>query len=108
MRALLIVAALFAAVPAFADPPNRIVVAVGQSEQRDVGLARGTMCDDPSIVRAELKTVSMKSNVLTLTGLAEGKTHCRAGTAAGRPSFVFEVVVTSAKTETAPPPDGAP
>jgi hypothetical protein len=85
---------LFAlAAPVAADPGDRIVVTVGQSEQRDVGMARGFSCDDPSLVRVEMKTVSRKSNVATLTGLAEGKTHCRIGTYAGLPSVVVEVVV---------------
>ncbi|HEX3764118.1 MAG TPA: hypothetical protein VHW23_35740 [Kofleriaceae bacterium] len=73
------------------EPPPRIDVAVGETVERDVGFAVGLLCDDLSIVHAELRSETPESNVLRITGVTPGDTQCRAGTVPGRPVFVFEI-----------------
>ena len=83
-----------------ADAPQ-ITVAVGETAERDVGIAIGLLCDDLSIVHADLRTAGPASNVLRVTGVQPGDTRCRAGTVPGRPMFVFDIHVTARRT--APP-----
>ena len=66
---------------------------VGQKRVLNVGLAMGLMCDDGSIVRAELQAVSDKENHLVLTGLKPGQTSCRAGTATMSRSVLVNITV---------------
>ena len=73
--------------------PLRIDVAVGETAAREVGFAMGLLCDDLSILRAELRAGTPASNTFVVTGVQEGTTLCRVGTALGRPSFVFEIHV---------------
>jgi hypothetical protein len=75
--------------------PLSIDVEVGQTAERDVGIAIGLLCDDLSIIRAELRSETPESNVLRVTGVQPGNTRCRAGTVPGRPMFVFEIHVTA-------------
>ena len=82
---------------ALADDPQRIDVAVGQTVERDVGFAIGLLCDDLSIVRADLRASTPESNTFSVTGVKEGTTMCRAGTAPTRPTFVFEIHVVAAR-----------
>jgi hypothetical protein len=90
------VAALWtSSIVAAADEPLRIDLEVGQTEERDVGIAIGLVCDDLSIIRAELRSETPESNVLRVTGVQPGDTRCRAGTVPGRPMFVFEIHVTA-------------
>jgi len=95
------VAALWAASAAVAEEPPRINVEVGQTVERYVGIAIGLLCDDLSILHAELRTEGPESNVLRVTGVRPGDTLCRAGTVPGRPMFVFEIHVTARRA--APP-----
>lgn len=76
-------------------PPDalRIEVAVGEAVARDVGFAMGLLCDDLSIVQVDLRASTPESNTFVVTGVQEGTTLCRVGTALGRPSFVFEIHV---------------
>ena len=71
----------------------RIDVAVGETVAREVGFAMGLHCDDLSILRVELRPSTPESNAFVVTGVREGTTLCRVGTALGRPSFVFEIHV---------------
>jgi len=75
----------------------RIDVAVGETAERDVGFAMGLHCDDLSIIRVELRAGTPESNTFVVTGLQEGTTLCRVGTALGRPSFVFEIHVAASR-----------
>lgn len=75
----------------------RIDVAVGQTVERDVGFAIGLLCDDLTILRAELRASTPESNRFSVTGVKEGTTMCRVGTAPSRPSFVFEIHVVAAR-----------
>jgi hypothetical protein len=95
---LVALTALSSAGRAAADEAPRIDVEVGQTAERDVGIAIGLHCDDLSIIRAELRTESSESNVLRVTGVQPGDTRCRAGTVPGRPMFVFEIHVTARPT----------
>jgi hypothetical protein len=74
-----------------------IDVEVGKTAEVDVGYARGLLCDDLSIVRADLVTRNDR-NFFVVTGLKAGLTHCRVGTSVSTPPwFLFEIRVASAK-----------
>ena len=74
-----------------------IRVEVGQTVERDVGYARGLVCDDLSILDASLVTRN-DHNFLRLTGKQPGKTLCRVGTDPTVPPWsLFDVVVVPAK-----------
>lgn len=81
------------AASAVADGAMRIDVAVGESVERDVGFAMGLQCDDVAIVRVELRAGTPESNTFVVTGVTEGTTMCRVGTAPNRPTYVFEIHV---------------
>lgn len=83
---------------ALADDAMRIDVAIGETVERDVGFAIGLRCDDLSILHVDLIPSTPASNAFRVTGVHEGTTMCRVGTAPFRPSFVFEIHVV------APPP----
>ncbi len=59
----------------------KVHLTVGQQKVLNVGLAIGLLCDDGTVVQAELRPVSDTENDLVLIGLKPGKTNCRAGTA---------------------------
>ena len=95
--ALIAAAAVFLQAPqnAAADPvvgETSLEVAVGSTASLDVGFARGLICDDPLIVRAEIRAASPTSNRLFVTGLRRGVTLCRAGTQ-GLPTVLVHVTV---------------
>ena len=70
-----------------------VAVDVGRTISLDVGFARGLICDDLAVVRAELRAASSTSNRLYLTGLKQGATQCRAGTPGLTPSVLVHVTV---------------
>lgn len=75
-----------------------LTVVVGETLERDVGFARGSIIDDPTIARVELKSVDARSNRLTVKGLRAGATLCRVGTEKWpSPSFLFEIRVVEKK-----------
>ena len=76
-----------------ADGETRLEVAVGETIERDVGIAMGLWCDDLATARVELRERTPTSNVFEVTGLEEGTTRCRVGTAPNRPTYVFEIHV---------------
>lgn len=79
---------------AFAD--GTVSLKVGESVKRDVGYARGLLCDDTSIVDATIATDDKRDvNVVTFVGLKVGRTSCRAGTEVGRPAVLFTVDVSA-------------
>jgi len=78
------------------DDAARLEVAVGETVERDVGIAMGLRCDDLAIVRVELRTATPESNRFEVTGIKVGTTRCRVGTSIDRPSFVFEIHVVPA------------
>ncbi len=80
---------------AAADPvvgETSLEVAVGATASLDVGFARGLLCDDAAVVRAEIRAASPTSNRLFVTGLRRGATLCRAGTQ-GAPSVLVHITV---------------
>jgi hypothetical protein len=81
------------AASAAADGAMRIDVAVGETIERDVGFAMGLQCDDVAIVRVELRAGTPESNTFAVTGVTEGTTMCRVGTAPNRPTYVIEIHV---------------
>jgi len=84
---------------ATADDVQTVVVAVGQTVARDVGWAMGHHCDDPELVRAEMRNKDQETNAFVVTGRKIGKTLCRVGTyqVEGRPTYLFEVTVVPAR-----------
>lgn len=60
---------------------TKVKLQVGQQKVLNVGLAMGLVCNDGSVVQAELRAVSDTENELVLVGLKPGKTACRAGSA---------------------------
>ena len=91
--ALLAALALFVDV-ARADPPPRgsyvtLAVPVGGTVSLDAGFARGLLCDNLVILRAELRGETPFSNRLFVTGVRPGETLCRVGTARGTPTFFW-------------------
>lgn len=82
-----------AATTVWADEAVRIDVAVGETIERDVGFAIGLLCDDVAILRADLRASTQESNTFTVTGVTQGTTRCRVGTAPNRPTYLFEIHV---------------
>ncbi len=80
---------------AAAEDAVRLDIAVGETVERDVGYAIGLMCDDSSLIRADLRNTSPETNTFVVTGLREGTVACRVGTSPGRPTFLFEIHVTT-------------
>ena len=81
--------------PAVAGDGTALTVEVGKTVVRNVGMAAGWFCDDPSLVNASIVTRG-DVNYWSVTGLKVGATQCRVGTELGRPSFVFDVTVKAA------------
>jgi hypothetical protein len=79
--------------PPSPPPAPRIEVRVGETAERDVGIAVGYQCDDPALVRVEMRTRSEQANAFIVTGVQVGVTWCRVGTDPLRPSFVYEIRV---------------
>jgi hypothetical protein len=75
-----------------AGEATRLDVALGKTVEVDVGYAAGWMCDDPTLVRAQVVTRHDR-NVWILTGAKLGRTACRVGTDPYRPHRVFDVHV---------------
>jgi hypothetical protein len=78
--------ALAVAAPALAQQApvpsgTKVKLQVGQQKVLNVGLAMGLVCNDGTVVQADLRPVSDTENELVLVGLKPGKTACRAGTA---------------------------
>lgn len=78
-----------------AAPPAvpRIEVRVGETAEREVGIAVGYRCDEPALVRVEMRTKREEVNAFVVTGVEVGVTRCRVGTDPYRPSVVYEVRV---------------
>lgn len=79
--------------PPSSPPPPRIEVRVGETAERDAGIAVGYQCDDPALVRVEMRQKSEQANAFVVTGLRAGVTRCRVGTDPHRPSVVYEIRV---------------
>lgn len=85
VRHLALVAFAFAAPSLAQTAPvpsgTKVKLQVGQQKVLNVGLAMGLVCNDGTVVQAELRSASETENELVLVGLKPGKTACRAGTA---------------------------
>ena len=92
IRALAFALLVATAAAARADGGARVDVVVGATVERDVGVARGWFCDEPSLVRADLVTRG-DHNVWIVTGVKPGHTLCRVGTDLAGPHLVLEVRV---------------
>ncbi len=74
-----------------------LAVEVGQTVSREVGFAMGHLCDDKSIVRAEMKNGTPENNLFVVTGIQPGTTLCRVGVVLSRPTILFEITVIARK-----------
>ncbi len=74
-----------------------LVVELGKSVSTKVGFAMGHLCDDETIVRAEMKNGTLDDNLFVVTGLKLGTTLCRAGTVQERPTLLYEITVVAPK-----------
>jgi hypothetical protein len=70
-------------------------IAVGETREFDVGISRGVVCDDLSIVSADMTTdTDTQSNRVIFKGLKVGRTECRVGNVAlGSPTKLIRVSV---------------
>jgi len=84
------------AAPAYAEG-QPIEVELGKSVELDVGYARGVICDDLTIIDADLHAKTEQSNAFVITGKALGSTMCRVGTDALHVRFLFDIHVVPAK-----------
>jgi hypothetical protein len=89
------IAVLLAVAGARAGDAPRLDVPLGKTIEVDASALRGWMCDDPTLVRAELVTRG-DHNVWRVTGAKLGTTACRIGTAPYGPHVVYEVHVVPA------------
>lgn len=80
-----------------AEDREPLTVEVGQTVSRKVGFAMGHLCDDETIVRAEMQNGTIDDNLFVVTGLKPGTTLCRAGVVENRPTVLFEITVTAKK-----------
>ena len=95
--AIAVVAVVGLTARASADDAPRLEVAVGETVERDVGIAMGLRCDDVAIVRVALREATPQSNVFAVTGVAPGTTTCRVGIVPNRPTYLFEIRVVPAR-----------
>ncbi len=93
---LVAAALLFASTSALADGEIRIDLELGKKREIDVGYVRGWMCDDPSLVTADMVTKDER-NYWVVTGVKLGSTTCRVGTDPLAGHYVFAVRVVPAK-----------
>lgn len=72
-----------------ADDATQLDLAVGETVERDVGIAVGLRCDDLTLARIELRTVTPESNRFAVTGVSPGTglTRLRAYGERGTPRF---------------------
>lgn len=83
---------LLVAATARADDVNKVEVEVGQTVETNVQYARGWMCDDASLVTADMVTRD-DHNVWIVKGVKIGHTQCRVGLDRSRVWYVFDVTV---------------
>jgi hypothetical protein len=79
------------------QPDRKLVVAIDETVEVDVGYAVGVRCDDLKIIDAEMKAKSDTANAFVVKGIAEGRTLCRVGTGAQGPTILFDVQVVPKK-----------
>ena len=71
---------LLLALCSIAHADDTVSVRVGDTVKRDVGYARGLLCDDTTVVEATIATDEKRDvNVVSFKGLKVGTTSCRAG-----------------------------
>jgi hypothetical protein len=76
--------------PAVETP--RVDIELGATVEKNVSYARGWMCDDPSLLTAEMVTRD-DHNVWIAKGVKLGETQCRVGLDRMRVYYVFDVHV---------------
>ena len=95
--------ALLLAAPGAAHAEGQVVeVEVGQTIELETGYARGLLCDDLTIIDADLREKTEETNALYITGKVIGTTLCRVGTAPLHVRLLFDIHVVAAKPRPAP------
>lgn len=100
LRILAIAALCITPTLAHAEDRVPLTVELGKTLTEKVGYAMGHLCDDESIVRAEMKNGTAEDNLFVVTGKKLGTTLCRAGTVRDRPTVLFEIKVVPVKPKT--------
>lgn len=90
------IALVLVSTAALADGEIRLDLELGKTRDVDVGYARGWLCDDPSLVTADMVTRD-DHNYWVVTGAKLGATTCRVGTDPLAAHYVFSVHVVAAK-----------
>jgi hypothetical protein len=75
---------------------KRVDVELAKTIEIKVDYARGWLCDDASLVKADVVTRD-DVNFWVVTGAKLGATTCRVGTDPSLPSYVFDVHVVPAR-----------
>jgi hypothetical protein len=81
---------------ATAEDVPRLDVEVGKTVEQNVMYARGWMCDDPSLITADIVTRDDR-NIWIVKGVKPGETLCRVGLDRLRVHYVFDVHVVAKK-----------
>ncbi|MBL0220462.1 MAG: hypothetical protein IPQ07_42150 [Myxococcales bacterium] len=97
VAAVLVAAIALTGTKVTAEDRQPLVVEVGKTVSTKVGFAMGHLCDDETIVRAEMQNGTTDDNLFVVTGLKPGTTLCRAGVVEDRPTVLFEITVTAKK-----------
>ena len=98
MRGLLVVVlSVGLAGTAAADDVTRVDIELGSTVEKNVVYARGWMCDDPSLLTAQVVTRD-DHNVWIAKGVKLGHTTCRVGVDKLAASYVFDVHVVPKRT----------
>jgi hypothetical protein len=92
MRSIVLALLVCVVARADADDIPRLDVELGATVEKNVMYARGFMCDDPSLVTAEMVTRD-DHNVWIVKGAKLGETLCRVGLDRLRVYYVFDVHV---------------
>ncbi len=100
MTRLLVVLAIVAASPLvraddFDAERIPLRLRIGETREIEVGYARMHVCDDPTIVEAQMRDKNADTNVFFIKGLKPGTTDCRVGLDPedGRPSYLYSITV---------------
>jgi len=82
---------------AHAEDTPRVDIELGATVEKNVAYARGWMCDDPSLLTAQMVTRD-DHNAWIAKGVKIGETTCRVGLDHTRVYYVFDVHVVPKRT----------
>jgi hypothetical protein len=82
------------------DGISQLSVEVGETVSTAVGISKGLVCDDLTVISAEMHAGDAKNNLLKVTGLKPGETLCRIGNEMEGSRTFVHVTVTPADGKT--------